>query len=298
MQDTLCELTALEGFTMAVERAIPGARSEESSEVADVALGTRSTAMWLMPIAAIVEALLTIDAMISVGLLAPFVVITVVLVGVAVLGFVRPRPRVFMTGGILLLAYTALIFPFADGLIHPIGSSHAWTDIIGIVAGLTGAIAGFAAFVELRRGRPLVRALSSPIGEGLAILIVGVLLGTSYVSISGFGTLAASPGLGVTNGVLMAPTQPPIELDAPGTTFTQKTLQLSTGPGTIYVVNTDAVPHTFDIEIDGRHVSYPVPSHSTTAVVLNLASAGGYTYWCAIPGHRPTMEGTLEVAES
>jgi len=253
--------------------------------------------MWLLPIAAVVEALLTIGAMMSVGFLPPFVLITVVLVVVAVLGFLRPRPRLFMTGGILLLAYTAMIFPFADGLIHPVGSSHAWTDIIGIVVGLTGAIAGFAAFVELRRGQPLVRALSSPIGEGLAILIVGLLIGTSYVSRSGFGTLEATPGLGVTNGVLTAPTQPPIELDALGTTFTQKTLQLSTGAGAIYVVNTDAVPHTFDIEIDGRHLSYPLPAKSTTAVVLNLASAGRHAYWCAIPGHRPTMEGTLEVAQ-
>jgi plastocyanin len=251
-----------------------------------------------MPIAAMVEALLTIDTMLILGFLPPFAVITVVLLAVAVLAFARPRPRVLLTGGIVLLAYTALVLPFADGLIHPVGSSHAWTDIIAIVVGLAGAIAGFAAFVELRRSHPPVSAFSSPIGEALAILIVGVLIGTSYVSISGFDTLAASPGLGVTNGVLMAPTQPPVELDALGTTFTQKTLRVSSGPGTIYVVNTDAVPHTFDIEIDGRHVSYPVPSRSTTAVVLNLASAGSYTYWCAIPGHRPTMEGTLEVAES
>ena len=283
---------------MAIERTVPGARSEEVGGVADVALGARSTAMWLMPIAAIVEALLTIDVMISLGLLPPFVVITVVLAGVAVLGLVRPRPRVFMTGGILLLAYTAMIFPFADGLIHPVGSSHAWADIIGIVVGLAGAIAGFAAFVELRRGQPLVRALSSPIGEGLVILIVGVLLGTSYVSRSAFGTLEAAPGLGVVNGVVTAPTQAPIELDALKTTFTQRSLQLSAGPGTIYVVNRDSVPHTFDVDIDGRHVSYPVPGRSTTAVVLNLASPGRYTYWCAIPGHRPTMEGTLEVTGS
>ena len=283
---------------MAMERTVSGARSEEAGGVADVALGTRSTAMWLMPIAAIVEALLTIDAMISVGFLAPFVVITVVLVGVAVLGFVRPRSRVFMTGGILLLAYTVMIFPYADGLIHPVGSSHAWTDIIGIVVGLAGTISGFAAFVELRRGQPLVHARSSPIGEALAILIVGALLGTSYVSRLGFATLESSPGLGVVNGVQTAPTQPPVELDAVGSTFTQKMLQLSSGPGTIYVVNTDAVPHTFDMEIGGRQVSYPVPSHSTTAVVLNLASAGRYTYWCAIPGHRQAMEGTLEVTGS
>jgi hypothetical protein len=283
---------------MAIEQSIGGAQSVQAGGSAVLAVGSRSTAMWLMPTAAVVEALLTIDAMVAVGFLPPFVVITVILASIAVLGYVRPRGRVFLTGGILLLAYTAMVVPFADGLVHPIGSSHAWTDIIGIVVGLAGAIAGLAAFVELRRGQPLVRALSSPIGEALAILIVGVLLGTSYVSRSGFGTLEATPGLGVANGVQTAPAQPPVELDARGTTFTQKTLRLGTGPGAIYVVNTDGVPHTFDIELDGKHVSYPVPAHSTAAVVLNLASAGRYTYWCAIPGHRPAMDGTLEVTGS
>jgi hypothetical protein len=49
----------------------------------------------------------------------------------------------------------------------------------------------------------------------------------------------------VDNGVQKAPTQAPVELDAPGTTFTQKSLQLRTGPGTVYVVNIDSHSHTF-----------------------------------------------------
>jgi uncharacterized cupredoxin-like copper-binding protein len=80
--------------------------------------------------------------------------------------------------------------------------------------------------------------------------------------------------------------------------FTQKALQLSIGPGMIYVVNVDAGPHTFDVELNGQVLSYSVLAHSTTAVVLNLATAGKYTYWCAIPGHRSTMEGTLDVTGS
>lgn len=254
--------------------------------------------MWLMPIAALVEALITILVMSSIGFIPPLVVFLVILMALAVVGFARPRPRVFVTGGILLAVFIAMNLPFAiDGLIHPIGSSHAWTDIVAIVVGLAGAIAGFAAFVELRRGQPVIRPLRSPIGEALAILALGTLVGTSYVSISGFSALEGSPGLGVANGVQKAPVQAPVELDATGTTITQKTLQVSTGPGTVYVVNTDAGPHTFDIDLDGRHISYSVPAHSTTAVVLDLATAGRYTYWCAIPGHRSSMEGTLEVIE-
>ena len=283
---------------MAIEGTVPGPRTQDVSARAAVASGGRSTAMWLMPIAAVVEVLITIDAMRSIGFLPPLVVFVVVLAAIAILALARPRPRVFLTGGILLLVFVAMNFPFiVDGLIHPVGSSHAWTDIIAIVVGVAGAIAGFAAFVELRRGNHVVSPFRAPAGEALAILVVGVLVGTSYVSLSGFSALEATPGLGVANGVLKAPTQTPAELDATGSTFTQKTLQLSSGPGTVYVVNADAGPHTFDIDLNGRHLSYPVPAHSTTAVVLDLAVAGRYTYWCAVPGHRATMEGTLEVIE-
>lgn len=254
--------------------------------------------MWLMPAAAIVEALITILVMSSIGFIPPLAMFLAILVTIAALGFARPRPRVFLAGGIVLLAFVGLNLPFAiDGLVHPVGSDHAWTDIIAIVAGIAGGIAGFAAFRELRRGTPVVGALRSPIGEALTILVVGVLIGTSYVSVSGFSALAGTTGLGVANGVQKAPTQAPAELDAPGTTFTQKTLQLQTGPGTVYVVNTDSPPHTFDIDLNGSHLSYPVPARSTTAVVLNLAAAGTYTYWCAIPGHRSAMEGTLQVSD-
>lgn len=252
--------------------------------------------MWLMPIAALVEALIAINVMLSIGFIPPLVMFLVILGVIAVLGFVRPGPRVFLIGGIVLAVFMTMNLPFAiDGLIHPIGTSHAWTDIVAIVVGIAGAIAGFAAFVELRRGQPVARALGGPIGEALAILVVGVLVGTSYVSISGFRTLGGTPGLGVANGVITAPAQAPVELDATGSAFTQKTLQLSTGPGTVYVVNSDAGPHTFDIELNGRILSYPVPAHSTAAVVLDLPAVGRYTYWCAIPGHRSTMEGTLVV---
>lgn len=259
--------------------------------------GGRSTAMWLMPIAAVAEALIAIETMFSIGFIPPLVAFAIALVVMALLALARPRPWVFLAGGILLLAFVAMNFPFiVDGVLNPIGSGHAWTDIIAIAAGLAGAIAGFAGFAELRRDRPAARALRAPIGEALAILLVGLLIGTSYVSREGFSALEDTPGLGVANGVLAIPSQDPIELDATGSMFTQKTLQLKTGPGTIYVVNADAGPHTFDIQADGRLLSYPVPAHSTTAVVLALP-AGKYTYWCDIPGHRPNMEGTLEVAD-
>jgi plastocyanin len=289
---------------MAIEGTLPVTRPEEAGEGAAKAeaaavLGGRSTAMLLMPIAAFVEALITILVMSSIGFIPPLVIFLVLLLAIGALALARPGRRVFLVGGIFLLAFVGLNLPFAiEGLIHPIGSSHAWTDMIALLVGIAGSISGFAAFVELRRGRPVVRPGRAPIGEALAILVVGALIGTTYVSVSGFEALGSSGGLGVSNGVSKAPTQAPVELDATGTVFTQKTLELSTGPGTIYVVNSDAGPHTFDIDLGGRHLLYPLPAHSTTAVVLDLTTAGTYAYWCSIPGHRASMEGTLVVAGS
>jgi hypothetical protein len=283
---------------MAVEGAIPRTRTEDAGARPAVAATARSSAMWLMPIAAGIEALVTINVLLSIGFVPPLVVFLAILGAIAVVGFARPGPRVFLIGGIILAVFIAMNLPFAiDGIIHPIGTSHAWTDIIAVVVGATGAIAGFAAFAELRRGKPAIRAFRAPVGEAMAILVVGLLVGTSYVSVSGFSTLKGTPGLGVANGVTTVPAQGPVELDATGSTFSQKTLQLRSGPGTVYVVNSDAGPHTFDIELNGRVLSYPVPARSTAAVVLDLPAAGRFTYWCAIPGHRSTMEGTLEVTQ-
>ncbi len=282
---------------MAIEGTLVAKPSEDAGSRA-VALGGRSTAMWLMPIAALIEGLITVVVMTSIGFIPPLVVFLIVLVAIGAFALVRPGARVFLIGGIILVAFVGLNLPFAmEGLIHPIGSSHAWTDIIALIVGIAGSISGFAAFIELRRGRPVVRLGASPIGEALAILVVGTLIGTTYVSVSGFGALEGSGGLGVANGVTKAPTQAPVVLDASGSAFVQKALQLSSGPAAIYVVNTDAVPHTFDIDLGGRQFLYPVPGNSTTAVVLDLTTAGTYAYWCSIPGHRSTMEGTLEVIE-
>jgi plastocyanin len=254
--------------------------------------------MWLLPIAAIIEVLITIQTMRSIGFLPPLIVFVVLLAAIAALALARPGPTVFLIGGIAVALFVATNFPFIiDGFTHPIGTTHAWTDIMALVAGVAGSIAGFAAFLELRRSAPVARAMRSPIGEALVILAVGAILGTSYVSVLGFGALQGTPGLGVANGVVKAPTQAPAALDAAGSVFIQKSLQLSPGPGTVYVVNADAGPHTFDIELNGRVLSYPVPGHSTTGVVLDL-TPGSYTYWCAIPGHRSTMEGTLQVVGS
>ncbi len=262
-----------------------------------IAFGSRSAAMWLLPFCLLAEAAIIVYVMASIGFVPPLLVFVLVFVLVGVLAVIRPRAWVFMTGAVLSLALIAANFPFIiDGPIHPVATSHAWNDINALVIGLVGIVAGVAAFVELRRGRALTPVLSSPAGEALVILVAGVLVGTTYTSVMGFNEVQASPGAGVANGVQTTPTQAPLAINAAGSSFSQKALQLGTGSGTIYVVNKDAGPHTFDIDVSGRHLSYPLRGNSTTAVVLDLPTAGTYTYYCAISGHRSSgMEGSLTV---
>jgi plastocyanin len=129
-------------------------------------------------------------------------------------------------------------------------------------------------------------------------LTIGALIGATVIGLFAYAEVQASPGAGVANGVTSAPIQTPLLLTAQSSRFVERALQLKSGPGTIYVVNRDSGPHTFDIDLAGKHYSYPIPASSTVAVVMNL-SAGRYTYYCAIAGHRANgMEGVLSVTSS
>ena len=88
-------------------------------------------------------------------------------------------------------------------------------------------------------------------------------------------------------------------LTADRSQFIEKTLHQIAGSMAIYLVNKDEGVHTFDIEVAGRHYSYPVAARSTTGVLLDIPSAGKYAFWCDIPGHRQSgMQGVLEVSKN
>lgn len=280
---------------MAIQGTISS--SAAASAATEAPTGRRSTAMWLVPVAAIIEVLITIEVQRNVGLIPPLVVFGVLLAAVAVVNIVRPRGWTYLTGGIILTLFTATNAPIIiDGLLNPVATAHQWDEVVALFTGIAGSVAGIAAFVEARRPARLRPAFSSPAGEALAIGLVGALVGASYIGLAAYREVQASPGAGVANGVQSAPTQAPVQLAAQGSVFQQKALEVRTGSGTIYVVNHDAAPHTFDTDLGGRHYSYPIPANSTVAVVLNFSAAGRYTYFCAIAGHRANgMEGTLTV---
>ena len=59
---------------MAIEGTVPATRTGDAGSRPAVAVKARSTAMWLMPIAAVIEVLITINVMLSIGFVPPLVV--------------------------------------------------------------------------------------------------------------------------------------------------------------------------------------------------------------------------------
>jgi plastocyanin len=252
--------------------------------------------MWVMTTAAVVVVLLALQVLFIRGLIPPLVLFIILFSVVAGLAFFRPRPWVFAVGVVVNLAFLATAAPFIlDTVAKPTSTDHQWSGMLLTAAGIGGLVSGVAGFRELRRGAGITRAFRAPLGDALAMLMIGVLVGAVYVSVRGYSALKETSGLGFENGVTAAPTQPSLQLTAQNTAYVQTALQAHTGSGAIYVTNQDSSEHTFDITVGGKHFSYPLPAKSTTGVVLNLSSAGRYTYYCAIPGHRPAMEGTLTV---
>ena len=255
--------------------------------------------MWLMPIAALVEVLITINVMRSIGFIPPLVVFVVILAAHR-----RPGVRPPGTTAVPGRRHRAAAVRRAEPPVRHRRSHRPDRDQPRMDRHHRHRRGRHR---RDRRDRGVRRAASRPARRpGLArpraawsspCSSSALLVGTSYVSIRGYSALEGTPGLGVANGVVTAPAQAPVELDAVGTAFSQKTLQLRAGPGTVYVVNADSDPHTFDIELNGRVLSYPVPAGPRRPSCWTWPAAGTYTYWCAIPGHRSSMEGTLEVTQ-
>ncbi|GAC1332686.1 MAG: hypothetical protein NVSMB17_12130 [Candidatus Dormibacteria bacterium] len=264
-------------------------------DAAGSAASPRTTAMWVVAAAGVLDVLINVKVLSS-RMIPPVAVFTVLLVVFTALTIARHRPWTDLALGIVLGLHTATSAPFiVEGLWKPVASSHELEGILTVFLGVIGTVAGVAAFVEGRRSGHTVPAFRAPVGELLAVLAAGVLIGVSYITTVAYAEVSSSPtgAHGVANGVVSAPTQAPIELTSENASFLQKNLKVQAGAGTVYVVNKDNAEHTFDIDLKGKHYSYPVPAKTTVAVVLDFA-AGQYTYYCAISGHRGNgMEGRL-----
>jgi plastocyanin len=265
----------------------------------------RSVAMWILTGALVLQTLIflavfiqflfppeTIDPFLFIimALLVAFVVFTA-------LAIWRPRPWVYLTGGITLLVFFVLNAQFTLALLlEPVGAPEElpWAGVLIDIIAPVGFVAGIVAFRQARRGR-WAPAWQARRAELLGAGFLGLLVGIFYVSFVGSVALSESGGAGVRNAIQEAPTQEALVLEAEDVEWSTNSLEAETGVIPIHLINRDAFPHTFDADVNGRHLSYPVAPGSTTTVLLEVKSPGSISYWCAIPGHRDGMEGTLTV---
>ena len=92
---------------------------------------------------------------------------------------------------------------------------------------------------------------------------------------------------------------PDVELSAPGISWSANEITITQG-GTIALVNDGSGgEHNFVIEgyNDDSPVAMPVGQTVQWTVPDDLAP-GTYAFYCAIPGHRPLMEGTITITEA
>ena len=117
--------------------------------------------------------------------------------------------------------------------------------------------------------------------------IVAIIAGTTLLLAGCGGDEVAEPAAGAATGS--------VEVEAGDLYFEQEELSASAGEVEFTLVNTGAVEHDLVIEEAGdTEVVLAAPGETVTGSIE--LEAGTYTYYCSIPGHRISMEGTLEVS--
>jgi plastocyanin len=87
----------------------------------------------------------------------------------------------------------------------------------------------------------------------------------------------------------------PVTIEAGDLYFDPEQASASAGTVEFELVNVGAVEHDLVIEEAGdTEVVYAAAGETATGSIE--LEAGTYTYYCSIPGHRASMEGTLEVS--
>ncbi|MEX2446878.1 MAG: cupredoxin domain-containing protein [Dehalococcoidia bacterium] len=77
--------------------------------------------------------------------------------------------------------------------------------------------------------------------------------------------------------------------------FEPESLSATAGEVSVTLDNVGSAEHDFVIEeLDDFDVVHAAPGTSAAGTVT--LEAGTYTYYCSVPGHRTTMEGTLEIS--
>lgn len=123
---------------------------------------------------------------------------------------------------------------------------------------------------------------TSTIIAGVALLLAAC--GGGGDEVSGDGDDGATPAASAS-----------IEVEAGDLYYEPESLAASAGEIEFTLVNVGAVEHDLVIEEAGDGVVALAAPGETATGTIEL-EAGTYTFYCSIPGHRASMEGTLEVS--
>jgi hypothetical protein len=187
-----------------------------------------------------------------------------------------------------------LIVPFeafnAQDIPYDLARPANTAPFIITVVFLTGSVAivvgGIAAFLEVRRGRPIWTR--SGRAGGVAMAAVGIAVGAAATAL--LVGLVPTGGPGGTK----APTMTGV-IGIEDLRFVGGGPQMKDGEVLgLIITNPEDVPHSFDIDSLDIHVQ--VTPKSTTAVVIEPSGPGQLVFYCSVHGHRAAgMAGTITV---
>ncbi len=227
---------------------------------------------------AIVSLVLMAAGLVILGPDPVFIGLTVLLL----VGVVLTRWKTRIGAIVIALPSIAILVFTGSSAIFVVTHPIAFIDVFGglftilAVLGVVNLVAVVATLTE-----SLVSALrsqrTSAVVAALAVLVVVVVAALGTAGRLGFTNATAAAG------------DSRIEMK-PDTTYSTQSLD-STQDTNIYITNTDGTLHTFTI--DGV-VNQAVPANSQGKVSVKL-KPGQYHYYCAVPGHSATMNGTLTV---
>jgi hypothetical protein len=184
---------------------------------------------------------------------------------------------------VLILARNAQDIPY--DLARPANTSPFLITIVVLAGALAAIVGGIAAFLDVRRGRPIWTR--SGRAGWVSMAVIGIAVGAA--------TTALLVGL--------VPTGGPGGLKTPTTTgvITIEDLRFVGSPQMkngeilgLIITNPEDVPHSFDIDSLDIHVQ--VSPKSTTAVAIQPTGPGQLVFYCSVHGHRAAgMAGTITV---
>jgi plastocyanin len=128
------------------------------------------------------------------------------------------------------------------------------------------------------------RVRQSSILVTITVLVLGLLLAACGGDDDSGGNAKGGETISATNGK--------VTVDAHDVYFNAKEIDATPGDLTITLKNEGAQQHSFVIDDPKFKVQTPPGSSKTGTVDVK---AGSYAYYCDIPGHRATMNGTLVV---